>query len=169
MDFGLIGKCVMIFGGSWGIGWFMVELFKKEGCLIVLCVRGVEGVNIVVVKFKDFGDGFVYVELVDLVDGSVICIFVKNGIELFGGFDFFIYNVSGFGVGGSEEDWCCSFDIDMMVGVCVVEEVLFLLKVSDVVSIIFIGLMVSKYYFGWLFGFYGVVKVVMWVYVNEFV
>ncbi len=167
MNLGLNGKRAIILGGSRGIGWYTAEILKAEGCSIALCARGAEGVNEAVTKLQELGDGSVYGDAVDLAEGDATRAFVKAGIERLGGLDLLIHNASGFGVGGSEDDWRRSFDVDMMAGVRAVEEALPALKESDSASITFIGSMASKYYFGRPPGSYGPAKAAMRAYANE--
>lgn len=92
---------------------------------------------------------------------------MRTAIEALGGLDILIHNASGFGSDNSEDAWARSFQVDMMAGVRAVDEALPALKASGSGSIVFVGSMASKYYFGRPPSAYGPAKAAMRTYANE--
>lgn len=167
MDLGLEGKRAIILGGSRGIGWYTAKLLKQEGCSVALCARGADGVAAVAERLRDVGDGETFAQAVDLSDSEATRSFVSSAVEALGGVDILVHNASGFGVGGAEEDWQRSFEVDIMAGVRAVDEALPALQQSGNGSIVFVGSMASKYHFGRPPSAYGPAKAAMRTYANE--
>jgi len=167
MDLGLEGKRAIILGGSRGIGWYTALLLKQEGAAVAICARGEEGVQEAVRELAQIGNAPVFGQSADLTDAEATRGFVRAAIEALGGVDILIHNASGFGVGGGEEDWQRSFEVDIMAGVRAVDEALPALQESGHGSIVFVGSMASGYHFGRPPSPYGPAKAAMRTYANE--
>ena len=168
MDLMLDGKRAIVLGGSRGIGWYVAEQLKQEGCAVALCARGEEGVADALRRLAGIGsDRKLFGRGVDLADGDAAAGFVRDAIDALGGCDVLIHNASAFGVNDSEEDWRRSFEVDVMAGVRATEAALPALRVSEAGSITFIGSMASKFHFGRPPSPYGPMKAAMRAYANE--
>ncbi|MBM4204211.1 MAG: SDR family oxidoreductase [Gammaproteobacteria bacterium] len=168
MDLGLKGKKAIVLGGSRGIGFYTSSLLVQEGADVALCARGADGVRDAAIKIQAVRPGVkVHAEPADLGDAESTRAFVRGAIAALGGLDILIHNASGFGSDNSEAAWARSFQVDVMAGVRAVDEALPALKASGSASIIFVGSMASKYYFGRPPSAYGAAKAAMRTYANE--
>lgn len=166
MDLGLDGKRALVLGGSRGIGWFTANRLAEEGCSVALCARDAEGVSLAIERLSAGSSRDHFGKPVDLEDGDATKAFVREAVDALGGLDLLIHNASGFDLKGDEAGWARSFRVDIMAGVSAVEEALPALKASDAASIVFVGSMASKYYFGRRSS-YGPAKAAMRAYANE--
>ena len=168
MDLGLNGKKAIVLGGSRGIGFFTASLLVGEGADVASCARGADGVAQAVAGLRARRPGAqVAGDAADLGAAGAPRAFVRTAIEALGGLDILIHNASGFGSDNSEDAWARSFQVDMMAGVRAVDEALPALKASGSGSIVFVGSMASKYYFGRPPSAYGPAKAAMRTYANE--
>lgn len=113
MDLGLKGLKVVFVGVSCGIGWVIVEVLVVEGCDVVVCVCGKEGVDDVVIFLVGKGVKVIG-EVVDMVNGEVLIGWIILVVNDLGGCDIFILFVL---VGGglvNEEIWKVNFEFDVM-------------------------------------------------------
>lgn len=92
MDFGLMGKKVIILGGSKGIGLVIVNKFLDEGVFVGFFVWDKLGVDVVVVEL--LVKGKVLSECLDVGDFEVVKVWVVKIGEEFGGIDIVVNNVS---------------------------------------------------------------------------
>jgi NAD(P)-dependent dehydrogenase (short-subunit alcohol dehydrogenase family) len=168
VDLGLGGKRAIVLGGSRGIGFFTASLLVEEGADVAICARGVDGVREAGTAIGSKRSGArVFAEAADLGDAASTRGFVQRAITALGGLDILIHNASGFGSDNSEEAWMRSFQVDMMAGVRAVDEALPALKASGGGSIVFVGSMASRYWFGRPPSAYGAAKAAMRTYANE--
>lgn len=168
MDLGLAGKRAIVLGGSRGIGFYTASLLVAEGADVAICARGADGVREAAAAIAAKRTGArVFAESADLGDAASTRGFVQKAMAELGGLDILIHNASGFGSDNSEEAWMRSFQVDMMAGVRAVDEALPALKASGAGSIVFVGSMASKYWFGRPPSAYGAAKAAMRTYANE--
>ncbi len=168
MDLGLKGKRAIVLGGSRGIGFYTASLLVQEGADVAICARGADGVREAGSTLVALRTGArVFAESADLGDAASTRAFVQKAIGSLSGLDILIHNASGFGNDNSEESWARSFQVDLMAGVRAVDEALPALKANGGGSIVFVGSMASKYYFGRPPSAYGAAKAAMRTYANE--
>ncbi len=113
MDLGLSGKKALVTGGTRGIGRAIVELLANEGCHVGLCARDETAVQATVTELAAKGVRATG-KAVDVGDGPGLKAWVKAVGRELDGLDIVVANVSGFGVGPSEEDWQKSYTVDMI-------------------------------------------------------
>lgn len=166
MDLGLQGRRAIVLGASRGIGRYTAELLRWEGCSLALCARQADSLAEAREALAALGPGAVFAQTADLENAAETRAFAQAAVEALGGADILIHNASGFDMKGDETGWRRSFEVDIMAGVRVVEEILPALEKSDAASITFVGSMASKYYFGRRSS-YGPAKGAMRVYANE--
>lgn len=166
MDLNLKDKKAIITGGSRGIGLHTARLLATEGAAVAICGRTQADVQAAVDEINDSG-GSAYGYQVDLEDPASARQFAASASADLKGADILIHNASGFDMAGDEAGWMRSFQVDIMAGVRLVDELLEPLKQSEAASITFVGSMASKFHFGRPPSSYGAAKGAMRVYAND--
>ena len=166
MDLNLKNKKAIITGGSRGIGLHTARLLATEGAAVAICGRTQADVQAAVDEINDSG-GSAYGYQVDLEDPASARQFAASASADLNGADILIHNASGFDMAGDEAGWMRSFQVDIMAGVRLVDELLAPLKQSEAASITFVGSMASKFHFGRPPSSYGAAKGAMRVYAND--
>ncbi|MEK9820961.1 MAG: SDR family NAD(P)-dependent oxidoreductase, partial [Gammaproteobacteria bacterium] len=166
MDLNLKDKKAIITGGSRGIGLHTARLLATEGAAVAICGRTQADVQAAVDEINDSG-GSAYGYQVDLEDPASARQFAASASADQNGADILIHNASGFDMAGDEAGWMRSFQVDIMAGVRLVDELLEPLKQSEAASITFVGSMASKFHFGRPPSSYGAAKGAMRVYAND--
>ena len=166
MDLNLKDKKAIITGGSRGIGLHTARLLATEGAAVAICGRTQADVQAAVDEINDSG-GSAYGYQVDLEDPASARQFAASASADLNGADILIHNASGFDMAGDEAGWMRSFQVDIMAGVRLVDELLAPLKQSEAASITFVGSMASKFHFGRPPSSYGAAKGAMRVYAND--
>ncbi len=166
MDLNLKNKKAIITGGSRGIGLHTARLLATEGAAVAICGRTQADVQAAVDEINDSG-GSAYGYQVDLEDPASARQFAASASADLNGADILIHNASGFDMAGDEAGWMRSFQVDIMAGVRLVDELLEPLKQSEAASITFVGSMASKFHFGRPPSSYGAAKGAMRVYAND--
>ena len=166
MDLNLKDKKAIITGGSRGIGLHTARLLATEGAAVAICGRTQADVQAAVDEINDSG-GSAYGYQVDLEDPASARQFAASASADLNGADILIHNASGFDMAGDEAGWMRSFQVDIMAGVRLVDELLEPLKQSQAASITFVGSMASKFHFGRPPSSYGAAKGAMRVYAND--
>ncbi len=166
MDLNLKDKKAIITGGSRGIGLHTARLLATEGAAVAICGRTQADVQAAVDEINDSG-GSAYGYQVDLEDPASARQFADSASADLNGADILIHNASGFDMAGDEAGWMRSFQVDIMAGVRLVDELLEPLKQSEAASITFVGSMASKFHFGRPPSSYGAAKGAMRVYAND--
>ncbi|MGB0692776.1 MAG: SDR family NAD(P)-dependent oxidoreductase [Pseudomonadales bacterium] len=166
MDLNLKDKKAIITGGSRGIGLHTARLLATEGAAVAICGRTQADVQAAVDEINDSG-GSAYGYQVDLEDPASARQFAASASADLNGADILIHNASGFDMAGDEAGWMRSFQVDIMAGVRLVDELLEPLKQSEAASITFVGSMASKFHFGRPPSSYGAAKGAMRVYAND--
>lgn len=138
MDLGLEGLRAIVTGATGGIGRATAEVLADEGCHVAICARGEEGVeetvsDLVAKGVEAFG------RALDVADGEALTGWVHDAAEVLGGLDIVVANVSGLAMGGDEEAWRRSFEVDLMHTVRTVDAALPRLRESDAASIVVVS------------------------------
>lgn len=115
MELGLSGKRAIVTGGTKGIGAAIVDLLIAEGAVVTTCARSPEGVAALQQKAQQ-NNQKITASVCDVGDKASYENWLQQSVNLLGGVDIFIANVSGMG-GEGEEGWQRSFDIDLMATV----------------------------------------------------
>jgi 3-oxoacyl-[acyl-carrier protein] reductase len=137
MDLQLSGKCVLVTGGTRGIGRAIVQAFLDEGAVVGFCARNPEQVTAAQDALGDHGT--VTGTTVDVADGEALEAWVQESAAAFGGLDVVVANVSDLAVPDSEENWQTSLNVDLMHTVRLVRAAMPYLERSDAASIIAIS------------------------------
>jgi len=166
MDLNLKDKKAIITGGSRGIGLHTARLLANEGAAVAICGRTDTDVKAAVDEILASG-GTAYGYQADLEDAAAARQFAASASADLNGADILIHNASGFDMTGDEAGWMRSFQVDIMAGVRLVDELLEPLKQSEAASITFVGSMASKFHFGRPPSSYGAAKGAMRVYAND--
>lgn len=115
MDFGIIGKCVVVLGVLIGFGYVCVEVLIVEGVCVVICSCDVFCVEVVV---ECFGYDMVVLQVDVGCFEDVVC-FIDQVMIVFGSVDILVLNVGGFLFGkllSIEFDvYCYVFDFNFLV------------------------------------------------------
>ncbi len=138
MDLGLVGRKVLVTGGTKGIGRAIVDLFAAEGAHVALCARDPAEVDATVATLSS-GARPAFGAALDVSDGPALSAWVADAAHALGGIDIVVPNVSALAVAGDEAAWRAGFDTDMMGSVRVVGAAMPWLEASDAGSIVIIS------------------------------
>lgn len=93
MDLGLNGRCVVVTGGSSGIGLSAVRLFLQEGARVAFCARGADRLAQVETDLvSEFGRDVVFAQAFSVLDAGAVGAFATQVQDRFGGCDALITN-----------------------------------------------------------------------------
>ncbi|MFC3050877.1 SDR family NAD(P)-dependent oxidoreductase [Kordiimonas pumila] len=112
MDLNLVGKRVLVTGGTRGIGAAIVKTFLMEGADVAFCARNSEQVDAVTATLQVEGYT-VYGAVCDVSDTQSYIHWIEEAVAKLGGVDIFVPNVSG-GAHAGDEGWNSAFQIDLM-------------------------------------------------------
>jgi 3-oxoacyl-[acyl-carrier protein] reductase len=156
MDLGLMGKSVLVTGGSKGIGHAIAKLFADEGANVAICARNADDVGAAVKSLTAKGvkaSG----KAVDVADPTALKAWIESAAGELGGIDTIVCNVSALAVGDTPETWEKSFRTDMMHTVNAVTAAMPYLEKSKSASVIIIS-SVSGFEVDFAAGSYGAIK-----------
>jgi len=156
MDLGLKGKCVVITGGTKGIGRAIADGFAAEGASVALCARNAGEVEAAVAALTSQGVKACGRAL-DVADGAALADWIAASAAELGGIDALVCNVSALAVGDSADTWEKSFRVDMMHSVHAVAAAVPYLEKSRSASIVLIS-SVSGFEVDFAAGSYGAIK-----------
>jgi 3-oxoacyl-[acyl-carrier protein] reductase len=156
MDLGLKGKCVLVTGGSKGIGLAIAELFADEAANVAICARNVEEVA-KAVKLLAAKDIKAWGQAIDVADPTALKAWIDGAAAELGSIDTIVCNVSALAVGDTPESWEKSFRTDMMHTVNSVAAARPYLEKSKSASIIIVS-SVSGFEVDFAAGSYGAIK-----------
>lgn len=106
MDLELKNKIVLITGGSKGIGKSLVEMYAKEGSIVVTCARSEETLNSSILDIKKRNpEAQIFGKSCDVSIAKDLEDFVNFAIEKTGGIDILISNA---GTGSAEKNMSAS-------------------------------------------------------------
>jgi len=113
MDLKLKGKCVIVTGGSKGIGLAIAEEFAKEGAAVSICARGQENLD-KARKLIERAGGTVHAKTCDVSYPSALQEYIESAVTALDGLNILVNNPSGFGRTDDEQGWQVGLDIDLM-------------------------------------------------------
>lgn len=112
MDLGLTAKRAIISGGSKGIGNAIAQRLVSEGARVAICARSSDEVHAAVEELKVAGEA--WGAPCDVADKAAYERWIEEAVTALGGADLFVANASALALGGEEEDWRISFEVDLM-------------------------------------------------------
>jgi 3-oxoacyl-[acyl-carrier protein] reductase len=116
MDLELVGKNVIVTGGSRGIGFAISRAFAQEGANVSICARSTNPLTAAHTALKNYGTT-VHSMVCDVSDPMALDDYVHAAHETLGGLNVLVNNPSGFGKTDDEAGWKLSIDIDLMASV----------------------------------------------------
>lgn len=142
MDLGLKGKVAIVSGASRGIGLAIAHGLAKEGCRLLVCARGQEGLDRAVQALTQDGAEVEGMAL-DVTDPSAGIQLAERAESLYGGIDVLVANAGGNRRGKFEDttdqDWEDILDLNLKAHLRTARAAIPALKKSESGSIIFIS------------------------------
>lgn len=138
MDLELRGARAIVTGGTKGIGRAIVETLAREEADVAFCARNGTEVAATQAALEAMGVR-AFGTALDVADGTALKAWAAKSVEMLGGLDIVISNVSALAIGSDEESWKRGFDIDMLGAVRLVDAVLPALEASTIASIVTIS------------------------------
>ncbi|KPQ18563.1 MAG: Dehydrogenase [Rhodobacteraceae bacterium HLUCCO18] len=93
MDLGLTDRCVVVTGGSSGIGLAAVRILLKDGARVAFCARGAERLEAVAAELGDaYGPDRVLARAFSVLDPEAVAGFAEEVGQRFGGCDALVTN-----------------------------------------------------------------------------
>ena len=142
MDLGLEGKTAVITGASRGIGLAIAHGLAAEGCRLLVCARGVEGLDHAVKELSKHHDDVAGLAL-DITDPESADHIARRVRERFGGVDILVANAGGNRRGKFEnttdQDWEDILDLNLKSHLRTARALIPDMKKSDGASIQFIS------------------------------
>ena len=115
MDLKLKGKCVIVTGGSKGIGLAIAKEFAKEGAAVSICARGQQALDEARKLLETAGGGGeVHARTCDVSDPIALKEYIESAVAAFNGLNILVNNPSGFGRTDDEQGWQVGLDVDLM-------------------------------------------------------
>jgi len=113
MAFDFSGKCVVVAGGSRGIGRSIALAFAAAGADVSVCARGAAALEATRVELARHGHR-VHAATCDLAEAAAVASYVEAARAALGGIDVLVNNASGFGMGDDEAGWAAGLAVDVM-------------------------------------------------------
>lgn len=110
------GRCVLIAGGSKGIGREMALAFAGAGARISVCARGQAGLDALRADARA-QNLELHTFSADLADAGQIQAWLQAAADALGGIDVLVNNATGYGMADDEDGWAASLQIDLMAAV----------------------------------------------------
>ncbi len=114
--FDFSGRCVLIAGGSKGIGRCMALAFAHAGAAVAVCARGETGLATLRADAETQGTPL-HTTAADLSDPDQIHAWLHAATAAVGGIDVLVNNATGYGMADDEDGWATSLQIDLMATV----------------------------------------------------
>lgn len=142
MDLGLRGKVAIVTGGSRGIGKAIATSLAAEGCALVTCARGAEGLEAAVTELQETGADVLGLSL-DLTDPASADQLVDAAMERFGRVDVLVNNVGGnrrkLFADTTDQDWEDIFNLNVQTHIRCSRAAIPHMRTSGGGSIVFIS------------------------------
>lgn len=113
MAFDFSGRCVVVAGGSRGIGRAIALAFAAAGAKVSICARGAAGLDAARQALAAHGQ-LAHGAMCDLADADAVDQYIKAAAAALGGIDVLVNNASGFGMGDDEAGWAAGLSVDVM-------------------------------------------------------
>lgn len=113
MAFDFSGKCIVVAGGSRGIGRSIALASAAAGADVSVCARGAEALAATRDELASHGRR-VHAARCDLARADEVAAYVADAAAALGGIDVLVNNASGFGTGDSEDAWRLCLEVDVM-------------------------------------------------------
>ncbi len=110
------GRCVLVAGGSKGIGRSIALAFARAGAAVSICARGAEALEATRAEIAACGVA-AHAVAADLGVLEEVTGWVAAAAAALGGVDVLVNNASGFGSRDTEEDWARGLNVDVMATV----------------------------------------------------
>lgn len=121
MDLHLEGRVAVVTGSSRGLGRAMALTLAGEGAKLVLCARGMDGLEDAAVEMREAGAADVLTHAIDLTTPTGGEALIRAAMERFGRLDVLINNIGGAAKGAfverTDEDWARGIELDLMAHV----------------------------------------------------
>lgn len=142
MDLNLTGKVAIVTGASRGIGKAIATSLAAEGCNLVICARGEEGLNEAAKELKQGGASVEAIAL-DITDPDAATQIVDVAKKAYGRVDVLVGNVGGNRrkplVETTDEDWNDILQLNLMSHIRCSREAVPVMQENDGGSIVFIS------------------------------
>lgn len=142
MDLGLKGKVAIVSGASRGIGLAIAHGLAREGCRLLVCARGQEGLDAAVSALQSHGTDVVGMAL-DVTDPESGGKLAEKALSSFGGIDILVANAGGNRRGKFEDttdqDWDDILELNLKAHLRTARAAIPAMKESGEGSIIFIS------------------------------
>ena len=135
MDLRLKGMRVVVSGATKGIGRAVAEAMADEGANVSICARDAGEVEATVAALSGRGVT-AFGQACDVADAAALKSWVAASAAQLGGLDIVIANVSALALGGDEDSWRKSFEVDLMHSVRMVEAAMPFLEQSMAASVV---------------------------------
>ena len=112
MELNLSQKCVLITGGTRGIGLSIVERFLDEGANVAFCARSAASISATEKKLNTC-DLKMRGWPVDMTQGEEVESWVEQAADFLGGIDIVIANAGGMGLSDTDEDWRRNYAVEI--------------------------------------------------------
>lgn len=135
LPFSLPGYCVLVVGGSRGIGRSIALGFAAAGADVSICARGRQALDETAAAIDAFGVSS-HSHACDVGESGAVENYVNAAAEALGGIDVLVNNASGYGFGDDDASWADGFNVDLMAAVRASRAALPHLQASDHASVI---------------------------------
>ena len=110
------GRCVVVCGGSRGIGRAIALGFAAGGANVSICARGATALEATRAEMAAFGNT-AHAGTCDLGDEAAIRRYIAAAAAALGGVDVLVNNATGYGWGDDEASWASSVAVDLLAAV----------------------------------------------------
>ena len=114
MDFGLLGKGVVVTGGTKGIGFATAKNFLKEGAKVAICARKSDELEAAAKELSQYGE--VCWKAIDVTKSQEVYDFAEFAFQKMGSIDCWVNNVGATGYKNGAE--YTDEEIDFMTDIC---------------------------------------------------
>jgi NAD(P)-dependent dehydrogenase (short-subunit alcohol dehydrogenase family) len=112
VDLNILGKNVLVTGGTRGIGLAAVRLFLAEGCRVSTCAR--TPIDKASFNLPAEYEARLNVDAIDVSDHQALKNWVEQSAMEMGGLDILLANVSGFAEGSAVAEWQRALVVDVL-------------------------------------------------------